>query len=455
MKISGTAIVCDHDVDFELEGDNVVFNCNFNELEKLTSAKRDEHGNLYFDGSEHINETYIKGKTTNGRFIYFYVAMSSVDCFRARIICNLYSYYISKFEFSCNAITIYGGDISIIVRNYNEHNINPSKDSIVISFKSNKTYHDVTFKDKTKIKFACYDSFITRSRDKNPIEYVGVIQLIIPATGNIKDFFDYIELSRQFVSYLCFRKDIVFDKVLLGTYNNKTRRVTNEGEYYICNNPEIISVSSIKNKRFIPFNLINRKTSTIIRMIKDNRLYMHHLRDGHKRIHSISGGDVVTLTAGFEYEFDASKIRIPPKPKVKAQIEYLLSRYNSILRSDKINSFGRSTVKNAKKHIDDLMLETKLNWFFKNIPAAFTSAIEKIYKYRDLVFKASEAARRISDARNNFAHGLIKNNFSIEIIYDFLVLEMILYFIQLKRVGITDDDAYLCVCLLFNLDPDL
>ena len=454
MKIIGTAIICGVNVDFELEDKTVCFFCDFADLETIATAKRDEKGKLYFDGSEHIKETIVKGLTSRNETIIFYISLSSVDFFRSVITCNLYSDYTANINQPFDAITIYGGDISIVVRNYDDHKIEPTADAIVIPFKSKKKYHSATFASGTKIKFACFDSYITKTRDKNPVEYVGAFQLIVSPTEAIKDIFEYVELVRRFISYLCFRNDITFDKVLLGTYDAASRKVTNHGEYVICNNPEIISLDSIKNKRFIPFCKIESKSSKIIRLIKENKLYLHHLRDGYKRIHNISGGDVVTLTAGFEYEFDASKIKIPPKKSEQEQKSYLLARYNAILKSKKLKSYGRSTIKTAKKHINDLMLETKLNVFFKDIPPSFLRSLERIYKYRDLVFKPTEVAKRIAKARNDFAHGLIKNDFTVEIIYDFLILEMVLYYVQLKRIGLADNDSFYCVCLLFGIRPD-
>ena len=446
--IKGTVIVATESLNFELYDQELVLHYDVKQIGAVTTAKETKKGHFEFLGTEQVSQKVFYGTTSTGKKIAFKVAISKVDYFRNRIICSLDCCYILEDD-RVNCLTIISEDIHQVVKNYKKHEAKVSKEGIEIPFEGDKHFYTVELEENKKIEFACYEAFKTYTNNKKPVEFIGQIQIVFQTTSSIEELFRLVELARSFIIYLTYRRDIIFDEILIGDYSDN--KFKSKGSYLPFNNPERVSSQALINTRLIPIELVDEIIPQLLYNLYNDTIYVEHMRIGMTKTHVITGGDIVTLTAGFEYEFDKSGITIPQKESEVKQRNYIKEQYGEILNSDKLNAYGRSTVKNAIKHIDDLLLETKLNAFFKTIPNYFLEAIESIFKRLRISFKVSNACHDISEARNKIAHGEISFRISRETIYEFLIMEMLVYFVQLKRLGLDELKAFDSISSLFDI----
>ena len=75
-----------------------------------------------------------------------------------------------------------------------------------------------------------------------------------------------------------------------------------------------------------------------------------------------------------------------------------------------------------------------------------------MYGLNQIDFKYSEIGKRVSDQRNNFAHGNIDKEFINESLLDVTYLEYIVYALQLKFFGITDENIKKSINDVFHLN---
>ena len=447
--IEGVAEINSKTVSFRLIGNRLQITYKPDDAIFVTTAELNDEGKVSFRRIEHIRVATFYGTTNDSKRIAFKISTSIVRYFYDLIDCTLECYYILDSE-RFNSITIISSDIHAITNDHN-HPISMNNKEITVCFEGQKRFFDVKLSDCSTVEFSCYEAFKTMSKNKHPIEYLGQIQIVFDETDSVDRAFELIELARSFVTYLTFRRDIVFDEVFLGNFGKHNSRFIKKGTYYPLNNPDRISNTELLTKRRIPFSLIENIASSLIENISNNSIYTEHMRTSLTNRRLIYGSDIVTLTAGFEFEFGKSSIVIEKKKSEKDQVAYIKKRYNNILKSDKLNSFGRSTVKNAAKHIDDLLLEAKLNSFFKTLPESFVFDWSGLYDTYNIPFKSSLISKAVSEARNKIAHGDLVYQISQEVIMAFIMLESMIYFIQLKRLGLDDETNCKCVKQLFGL----
>lgn len=446
--INGRVTINSETIDFELDNSELILFYNNNQIGSVTTAKEISNGRYEFLGTEQVSQNVFEGTTSSGQKIAFKVAISIVDYIHFRIICSLECYYILNSKV-VNSITIIGKDIHRVVKDYSSHKTSVDKNGITIPFEGNKHFHNINLEDNKSIDFACYETFKTFQNSDKPVEFIGQIQMLIQPTDSIEELFQIVELARSFIIYLCFRRDVIFDEVFIGNYSDN--KFTTTGQYFPLNNPERLSSQTLMDSRMIPISFVEEIIPELIKSLYKNTIYIEHMRTGMTKKHIITGGDIVTLTAGFEYEFDKSGLEVAKKEGEINQRRLIKDKYSELLLDERLNAYGRSTIKNAIKHVDDLMLEAKLNAFFGILPNDFLENLKSIFKKVNIIFSVSHLCHNISEARNKIAHGDIDYHITKETVYDFLILEMVVYFVQLKRFGLDDSMSYKSIASLFDI----
>ncbi len=75
-----------------------------------------------------------------------------------------------------------------------------------------------------------------------------------------------------------------------------------------------------------------------------------------------------------------------------------------------------------------------------------------LYSINGAELKCSEMGKRLEKQRNNFAHGNLDQKFDGDTLNDIIYLEYLIYAMQLKRVGLSDDSIRKAINDLFKLN---
>lgn len=157
------------------------------------------------------------------------------------------------------------------------------------------------------------------------------------------------------------------------------------------------------------------------------------------------------ITAAFEWEFNRNYPEGVVKSKSTTEAEEKVSKAIMDLLE---NSSGK--VKDKYKFLLKLVKSDSMQPKIIQIGKDYSSIIDvfgkRLYGLNQIDFKYSEIGKRVSDQRNNFAHGNIDKEFINESLLDVTYLEYIVYALQLKFFGITDENIKKSINDVFHLN---
>jgi hypothetical protein len=98
---------------------------------------------------------------------------------------------------------------------------------------------------------------------------------------------------------------------------------------------------------------------------------------------------------------------------------------------------------NAIKFVNRPSLEEKIKDTLKHYPSIALFCERELYENKKM--NINDVSKRFADQRNIFAHGRIKESFIEEVVYDYVLLEYLIYFMQLKTHNYTSLEALHCI----------
>lgn len=246
------------------------------------------------------------------------------------------------------------------------------------------------------------------------------------------------KIAKQFIQYLCYRKNIYFSKVDLSSPSDENKYLT-VGQLYVLNEmgKHDAEINVLKKGRYISQNQLEGSIGKILQSIADNTIYLRHLPKTFEDGRHIDAAKFVMITAAFEWEFrrifpDGIKKK---EKTIKAEntVEQLL-----IPLIDNNKGEVKNILKYLKKCIGNDPLSSKLTFVGNELGNILNIFGNQLYKINNEELTYSEMGTRLAAQRNNFAHGNLDKDFDSLSLLDLVFLEMVLYAMQLKYYGIAD-----------------
>lgn len=435
---------------------DIDFNFIFDKKELKMVPPQDKQRDVYFwfmkplgNGAYTFGDPiYIEGflygiSNETGQKIIFFPSKENIRNVGATLIVNIECYIINKYEREkIDRIAIKGPEIDCIYPTTTALNkIDWGKDGeIVISTKpfkettSGKEKFDVDGKE-CLIYFGISISGSYQT-GKSPISLRSTLFIEFEPTDCYEFIINLLNIAKEFVQFLCYRRNIVFSSIDLSAPVDKGLHET-FATLYRTQDEDVIETYPLEKGRLIKYEYLKGNVGKIINDISCHNIYTEHIPETYKLGRRINAGKFVMITAAFEWEF---KRNYPSG--IKKDIKTQKSEETVTIYIDKLIKKSTGKVKKILKFLRKLIksdnLESKIIEYGKDYGEISDAFGTHLYSLNGEVLDYKKMGKRLSDQRNHFAHGDIDKEFIGSSLLDLVYLEYIIYIIQLKYYGVDD-----------------
>ena len=273
--------------------------------------------------------------------------------------------------------------------------------------------------------------------DEAPLKLTSTMYFEFEPTDDYSFILYLWRIARQFVRFLCYRKNICIPKMELFTPSDDGKH-EKSGFIYLIEDDECNSeLTALKNGRYIKQEYIAGHEGEILSDIVQNNIYTRHIPDTYASGRIIDAARFVMITAAFEWEFN----RLYPEG-----VEHSESMTKAIREVEtKLQELIENTKGKQKKIYKRLLKSASFDSLSSEICKAcedFSDIVgifgEHLYSINNEKLDYVEMGERLANQRNNFAHGNIDKNLNSLSILDLVFLEFLIYAMQLKHYEIED-----------------
>lgn len=455
-------ILCLYPKSRDKGGNELSFYEEKTQIEKVRQEKIDK---IYLDGYLPENNKEIKfevltDKSYNNGFIYFNVCSYYIyekDRIRLREIkredCK-YEKKQEKIENKINEIIILGREINYFL----------SPEQVYTNIQ------DGTDEYGNKLELIAYKT--TEKRDCGKLTWKGIdIRIYIRSKTSLNtdslqpisleselviDFSESVDLEylKEIIMalkltfvYLCKRESIEFKLIQTVYKEEKENKIF--GEYIIVDNEKIDETNVNLKKYIIKYECLEEKFIDLVKKILDGELYIEHIPQNLKETENYNLSHMLLDFTAFESEFN----NIYHEDEVRSEqfIEVKKDLLEEIKSYEQIKNYTGKRKKYLKNFIRNIgHMENSLGEKIKHAIKDSQKYIEVFFRYyysREYNKKEmNDMCERMNKIRNQLAHG----NFLLELtkdnVFDFKILECLLYIIRLKNLGLLENQIYYAVC---------
>lgn len=283
---------------------------------------------------------------------------------------------------------------------------------------------------------------------KAPIELASCIYFDFEETEDYTFLYRLYTVAKSFLSLLCYRKNIVFMSIPIFRTIEHGRKFKT-GEMYVLEPNNVVEKDAIKKRRMIKQQYLCGKDGEILKDIASGELYMRHIASSYEDSLHLNEAKVIMLTAAFEWEFKRlypdgihhKQAKIDAISEVKDELDVLLNT---------CSGNKKKIYKYLKSHVDDNSLKAELITVYSDYKDIIDVFSRPLYRRHNEVVNYKEIADRLSEQRNHFAHGHIDKEFSLQAFLDVILLERVIYIMQLSYYGIEKESIKKAVNDLFE-----
>lgn len=267
-------------------------------------------------------------------------------------------------------------------------------------------------------------------------------------TNDYRFIIKILDVAKQFIQYLCYRRNIIFSSIEISAPTTKGLHETFANLYQTQENGTIEEYP-LKKGKFIKYEYLKGSIGKIINDIASKQIYIEHIPESYESGRHINASRFVMITAGFEWEF---KRNYPNGIKKRIQTIKAEQTVTDIIDSLIKGHTGKTKeiFKYLAKLISTDNLESRIITYGRDYNNISTIFGNHLYKLNNEELKYNEMGKRLANQRNHFAHGDIDKEFIGLSLLDLMYLEYIVYIIQLKFYGIEDDKIKFAINDLFS-----
>lgn len=256
-------------------------------------------------------------------------------------------------------------------------------------------------------------------------------------------------IAREFVRFLCYRKNVFIPKVELSAPVEGGKHEAFATMYLLEQDGETES-NTLKKGRFIKQVRISGHEGEILSDIAEDTLYLRHLPDTYQSGRHINAARFVMITAAFEWEFR----RLYPNGVEKSEATVEAEKAVSERIQEHIDETGgrqKKIYKRLKKLVKSDSLKTEIVQMGTDFTGIIGAFGDHLYRINGQKLMYTEMGQRLADQRNHFAHGDLDKDFIGLSLLDLIYLEYVIYAMQLKFYGIDNVEIQRAINELFHL----
>ena len=303
---------------------------------------------------------------------------------------------------------------------------------------------------QVSVKFSISRKLSTKLND-SPITLSSSMLFEFEPTNDYRFIYRLWYIAKQFLQYLCYRKNIFLPEVALSA-------PTEDGKYeefatlYVFNETSDDEAEILKSGRYIKQGNLAGAEGKILTDIANGTLYLRHLPQSYRSGRSIDASRFVMITAAFEWEFRRSFPNGIAKSEATLKAEDAVAMEVQKLFDNAGNRKQRSIYSFLQKLVRSDSLESEIVHTGKAIDDIIGVFGKHLYRMNGQELKYSEMGKRLSSQRNNYAHGNLDKEFIGLSLLDLMYMEYVLYAMQLRYYGIDTTSIRRAINDLFNLN---
>lgn len=318
------------------------------------------------------------------------------------------------------------------------------------SFDTTTTEKQVFIVDGTEISvYFGISRAVSTNIHKPPLRLDSSLMFEFEPTEDYRFILRLWWIAREFIRFLCYRKNVFIPKVELSAPYEEGKHETFATMYLLVEGGETES-DTLKKGRYIKQIHIAGHEGHILADIAADNLYLRHLPDTYRSGRHINAARFVMITAAFEWEFH----RLYPDgvQKTEATIDAEQAVSESIQKHiEETSGKQKKIYKFLKRLIKSDSLQAEIIQMGKDFNGVIGVFGNRLYHLNDQELKYSEMGQRLSDQRNHFAHGDLDKDFIGASLLDLIYMEYVIYAMQLKYYGLEDEKIQKSINELFHL----
>ncbi|MBJ7540990.1 hypothetical protein JG537_04560 [Streptococcus sp. SL1232] len=346
----------------------------------------------------------------------------------AFILCRKSDETISCMEFSCQELDY----IHPMHRVYTISHETSDKDIILKAQKNNPRKIKNRVFNLEGREIGLYFGIATKISEKqnnSSIVFNSTMRFEFEPTNDYIFILHLYEIARQFIQFLCYRRNIVFNGVNL--VSNKVKI----GIMY--ESSEVICESTPEKRGYISANLIEEHAVDILNCIAEDRLFLRHIPKNYEESTVVDVASFLSVMTAFEWEFKKKYPNIDDQKSQKATVAENAVEEEIVKLIESSTGREKAIYKKLRKSIRSFTpLNQKIQLIFKDYQDEIELFGKKLYLRNNEEFNINNISSRLAEQRNDFAHGNLDKEFNSTTIIDIILMEFIIYIMQLSYCGV-------------------
>lgn len=286
-----------------------------------------------------------------------------------------------------------------------------------------------------------------------PLEINSLLILELSRSCNdLKKLIELIQIQDVVMFFNCYRKNITYTEIDTYCYTKDglKRKI---GNFYVFDD-EYSDFNEKKEilKQIITLNDTSEEYSQIYKLCVDNNLYTTHICSNYHDRHLYTPARILSIIIAFEHSF---KIFYPNIEIQSPELNIAKEEINNFIDNKITSTTGKlkKKYKNIKNSIDkiDVSYGEHLKYALNDNYKILKEFIGKRYQVKNPRFVISSCSTRVNTIRNQMAHGKLDINYKPINSNDIYLIELLLYSMALKHIGLRDDLIISKIKCLFNI----
>ncbi|MBS6816891.1 MAG: hypothetical protein KH356_28965 [Lachnospiraceae bacterium] len=295
---------------------------------------------------------------------------------------------------------------------------------------------------------------ITRRREKvfngSLLTVHSVLYFEFKKTNNFLFVLKLWKYAKVFIQFLCYRENVWMGKTVIAAPADQGLHEP-FAELTVVENKMEEDKKILEQRRCISQELIAGCEGKMLTDVSNGNLYLRHLPKSHKDGLRIDAARFVMITAAFEWEFRRCYPEgIIKKESTKVVEEKATSELQKLI--DGSTGKLRNKYKFLQKLIKSDPLQSEISQVGKDYDGIIGGFGKNLYSRNNVELNYNEMGERLADQRNHFAHGDLDQEFIGSSLLDLIFLEYIIYAMQLKYYGVSDENIRNAINDLFHLN---
>lgn len=284
---------------------------------------------------------------------------------------------------------------------------------------------------------------------KPPITLKSVMFFEFEKTKDYMFIFRLWRIAKEFVQYLCYRKNV-------NKFCIDISAPTKEGKHlkfanmYVLEDEEVLPENeTLEKNKYICHNYIDGNEGAILSGIAKGTLYLRHLPSSYRSGRIIDASRFVMITAAFEWEFKRMYPDGVKRNAKKIEAENAATEHLKELIEGNTGEL-KSIYKFLKKIVKTDSLQKEIQQVGKDFGEIINVFGNRLYSLNKESMKYNKMGERLSKQRNNFAHGNLDKEFIGNSLLDLIYLEYVVYAMQLRQMGLSNENIQKSINDLFS-----